>query len=105
MPHPEQLPLVKFPYVSLLITGAHTEIVLHRGVGLHTVLGMTIDLAAGDCFDRASVMIKKYEHVLKEVEEQNEFIDKYNEKMKNAGKGPESMIPSDYFSFLNEHNL
>jgi N6-L-threonylcarbamoyladenine synthase len=52
----------------MLITGAHTEIVLNRGVGLHTILGMTIDSAAGECFDKASVVLKKYEKTLKDVE-------------------------------------
>jgi len=85
----------------MLITGAHTEIVLNRGVGLHTILGMTIDSAAGECFDKASVVLKKYDKTLKDVEAQNEFIDKYNKRMQAAGKGPESMIPADYFSFIN----
>lgn len=48
-----EVPLQKFPYLSLLVTGKHTEIVLTRGVGLHTILGMTIDIAAGDCLDKA----------------------------------------------------
>jgi len=47
--------------LSLLATGKHTEIVLNRGVGLHTVIGMTIDIALGDCFDKASNMIKKHD--------------------------------------------
>lgn len=57
---------MKFPYISLIATGKHTEIVLHRGVGLHTVLGMTIDVAMGSCFDKASNMIKKFDHLLKD---------------------------------------
>ena len=83
----------------MLITGAHTEIVLNRGVGLHTILGMTIDSAAGECFDKASVVLKKYEKTLLDVDAQNEFIDKYNKRVKETGKG--SMIPVDHFAFLN----
>ena len=89
----------------MLITGAHTEIVLNRGVGLHTILGMTIDSAAGECFDKASVVLKKYDKTLQDREAQNEFIEKYNKKMKDAGKGEQSMIPADYFSFLNDKDL
>lgn len=48
----------------MLITGAHTEIVLNRGVGLHTVLGMTIDSAAGEVFDKAFVVLQKYQKTL-----------------------------------------
>lgn len=36
-----------FPYVSILVTGGHTEIVLTRGVGLHTVMGFTVDISMG----------------------------------------------------------
>lgn len=43
----EDIPLIEFPMVSLLATGKHTEIILTRGVGLHTILGMTIDIAIG----------------------------------------------------------
>lgn len=54
-----ELPKVKFPFVTLLVTGKHTEIVLTRGVGLHTILGMSIDIAAGNCIDKAS---NKFNH-------------------------------------------
>jgi hypothetical protein len=88
------VPLIKFPYVSLLITGKHTEIVLTRGVGLHTILGMTIDSAAGELFDKSAAILKKYEKVLSDEDNQNEFIDKYNKK---AGS---EVIPKDYFKNL-----
>lgn len=32
-----------FPYISIITTGKNLEIVLTRGVGLHTVMGITID--------------------------------------------------------------
>jgi tRNA A37 threonylcarbamoyltransferase TsaD len=84
----------------MLITGAHTEIVLNRGVGLHTILGMTIDSAAGECFDKASVVLKKYEKILLDVDAQNEFIEKYNKRVKQIKVG--SIIPADHFAFLNK---
>lgn len=58
------MPLLKFPFVSLLVTGKHTEIILTRGVGLHTILGMTIDSAVGEGLDKAYLFFKKYVHVL-----------------------------------------
>jgi tRNA A37 threonylcarbamoyltransferase TsaD len=58
------VPLVKFPFVSLIATGKHTEIVLSRGIGLHTVLGLTIDTAVGYCFDKSYVYFKKYDNIL-----------------------------------------
>ncbi len=37
---------IPFPYLSVTTTGIQTEIVLTRGVGLHTVMGMSIDMGA-----------------------------------------------------------
>jgi len=42
-----------FPYLSVLATGGHTELVLTRGVGLHTIMGMTVDIAVGTFIDGA----------------------------------------------------
>jgi tRNA A37 threonylcarbamoyltransferase TsaD len=61
----QDVPLLQFPFVSLLATGAHTEIVLNRGVGLHTILGISIDTAIGLCLDKAFIMFKKFERTLK----------------------------------------
>jgi len=41
-----------FPFLSIVATGKHTEIVLTRGVGLHTILGFSVDLAIGNFLDR-----------------------------------------------------
>lgn len=84
---------MKFPYLTLLATGGHTELVLNRGVGLHTVVGMTIDIAMGQCFDKASNMLKLYEDVLKDEKQIKQFIADYNQKN-------EEKIPDDYFVFL-----
>ena len=43
-----------FPFLSVLTTGAHTEIVLTRGIGLHTVFGFTLDIAVGTYLDRVA---------------------------------------------------
>lgn len=43
-----------FPFLSVLATGGHTEIVLTRGVGLHTVMGFTIDIGVGTFLDRTA---------------------------------------------------
>lgn len=91
------VPALQFPFVSLLATGKHTQVVLSRGVGLHTILGMSIDSAVGECFDKAFVYIKKhYQRVLDNKEARQEFIDKYNQRVKT----PSLQIPQDYFSFL-----
>ena len=47
-----------FPYISVLVTGAHTELVLTQGVGMHTIFGMTQDTAIGNCVDSLAVIIQ-----------------------------------------------
>ena len=59
-----EVPKVKFPILTLLVTGKHSEIVLTRGVGLHTIIGMTIDVAAGNCIDKSSNKFMHYRDIL-----------------------------------------
>lgn len=48
---------IEFPYLVLLISGGHTQILLCEGIGQYTKLGTTLDDAVGECFDKcASVM-------------------------------------------------
>ncbi len=46
-----------YPYVGLVASGGHTEIVHVRGFEDYTVLGSTIDDAAGEAFDKIGVML------------------------------------------------
>lgn len=48
---------VSFPFVCLLVSGGHTMLVRADGVGEYTVLGESIDDAAGECFDKAAKML------------------------------------------------
>lgn len=45
-------PDVAFPAVVLIVSGAHTDLVLMRGHGSYEVLGRTRDDAAGEAFDK-----------------------------------------------------
>lgn len=45
------------PNVSLIVSGGHTLLVLVRSALEHTVLGGTIDDAAGECFDKVAKLI------------------------------------------------
>jgi len=76
----ESEPLIKFPFVSVLATGKHTEIVLTRGVGLHTILGMTIDLAVGQCLDKVYNNFRHYNYIYKDKEHIQNFVNEYNSK-------------------------
>jgi N6-L-threonylcarbamoyladenine synthase len=48
---------VAFPYLLLLVSGGHCQVLLVKGVGHYTCLGSTLDDAAGECFDKAAKMI------------------------------------------------
>ena len=43
-----------FPYLLLLVSGGHTQLVIVEGVGRMTRLGSTIDDAAGEAFDKTA---------------------------------------------------
>jgi N6-L-threonylcarbamoyladenine synthase len=46
-----------FPFVALLVSGGHTQLMLVRGVGDYTLLGETIDDAAGEAFDKSAKLL------------------------------------------------
>jgi N6-L-threonylcarbamoyladenine synthase len=48
---------VPFPYLTLLVSGGHTQILLVRDVGNYTLLGQSIDDAAGEAFDKSAKMM------------------------------------------------
>jgi N6-L-threonylcarbamoyladenine synthase len=52
-----QAPPIKFPVVSLIVSGGHTELVLIRDHGNYEILGRTIDDAAGEAFDKVARML------------------------------------------------
>lgn len=48
---------VTFPYLLLLVSGGHTQIVLVRGVGDYQRWGTTIDDALGEAFDKTAKLL------------------------------------------------
>ena len=48
---------VSFPYMLLLVSGGHTQILLAEGVGQYRLIGTTIDDAAGECFDKSAKLL------------------------------------------------
>jgi N6-L-threonylcarbamoyladenine synthase len=47
----------EFPFVALLVSGGHTQLMRVDGVGAYTLLGETIDDAAGEAFDKTAKML------------------------------------------------
>jgi N6-L-threonylcarbamoyladenine synthase len=48
---------VAFPYLLLLVSGGHTQLVAVLGVGNYRRLGSTVDDAAGEAFDKVGKML------------------------------------------------
>ncbi|MGH6763397.1 MAG: tRNA (adenosine(37)-N6)-threonylcarbamoyltransferase complex transferase subunit TsaD [Phyllobacterium sp.] len=48
---------VPFPYLLLLVSGGHTQVVLVRGIGDYERLGTTIDDALGEAFDKTAKLL------------------------------------------------
>jgi N6-L-threonylcarbamoyladenine synthase len=47
----------EFPFVALLVSGGHTQLMHVRGVGRYELLGETIDDAAGEAFDKSAKLL------------------------------------------------
>ncbi|HEX7647702.1 MAG TPA: tRNA (adenosine(37)-N6)-threonylcarbamoyltransferase complex transferase subunit TsaD [Noviherbaspirillum sp.] len=47
----------QFPFVALLISGGHTQLMQVEGVGQYTLLGETLDDAAGEAFDKSAKLL------------------------------------------------
>lgn len=45
------------PYLLLLVTGGHTQLILVRAVGHYDLLGTTHDDAVGECFDKTGALL------------------------------------------------
>jgi N6-L-threonylcarbamoyladenine synthase len=45
------------PFVALLVSGGHTQLVLVNGLGDYELLGESVDDAAGEAFDKAAKML------------------------------------------------
>jgi N6-L-threonylcarbamoyladenine synthase len=47
----------QFPFVALLVSGGHTQLLEVTGVGRYELLGDTIDDAAGEAFDKSAKLL------------------------------------------------
>lgn len=50
-------PRPDFPFVALLVSGGHTQLMAVRGVGDYEILGETLDDAAGEAFDKTAKLL------------------------------------------------
>jgi len=47
----------QFPFIALLVSGGHTQLMQVEGVGRYVLLGETIDDAAGEAFDKSAKLM------------------------------------------------
>src|SRR5512141_2031756 len=47
----------QFPFIALLVSGGHTQLMRVDGVGRYVLLGETIDDAAGEAFDKSAKLM------------------------------------------------
>lgn len=50
-------PRPEFPFIALLVSGGHTQLMAVRGIGDYEVLGETLDDAAGEAFDKTAKLL------------------------------------------------
>ena len=48
---------VEFPFVGLLVSGGHTQLVSANGVGDYEIIGQTLDDAVGEAFDKTAKLL------------------------------------------------
>ena len=47
----------EFPFVALLVSGGHSQLIAVRGLGRYELIGETLDDAAGEAFDKTAKMM------------------------------------------------
>jgi N6-L-threonylcarbamoyladenine synthase len=50
-------PAPQFPFVALLVSGGHTQLMRVDGVGRYSLLGESVDDAAGEAFDKSAKLL------------------------------------------------
>jgi len=50
-------PAPEFPFIALLVSGGHTQLVRVGGIADYTLLGETVDDAAGEAFDKTAKLL------------------------------------------------
>ena len=53
-----EAPDLPTPFVALLVSGGHSQLILVRGIGDYQLLGTTLDDAAGEAFDKTAKLLE-----------------------------------------------
>ncbi|AET40369.1 putative N(6)-L-threonylcarbamoyladenine synthase Ecym_5633 [Eremothecium cymbalariae DBVPG len=98
---------VKYPFLSLLVSGGHTMLVLSRSAIEHEVLCDTIDIAVGDSLDkcareigiRGNMLAKEMESFINEDMEQAKLSDSMKIGLPNPLRNKNDRVNMQAFSF------
>lgn len=84
----------QYPFISLLVSGGHTMLVLSESVQKHTVLANTIDIAIGDALDKCGRELGISGNMI--AREMEKFIkeETYTAEEANALVPPELIFPN-----------
>jgi len=52
-----ETPAPRFPFLALLVSGGHTQLVEVRGLGEYQLIGQSIDDAVGEAFDKSAKLM------------------------------------------------
>jgi N6-L-threonylcarbamoyladenine synthase len=96
-----------FPLIALVISGAHSELILVRGHGHYELLGHTRDDAAGEAFDKVARILglgypggPAIQHAAQRAEEEVQQQNKSVTLARNAYRLPRAWLRGTYdFSF------
>ncbi len=50
-------PAPEFPFLALLVSGGHSQLIEVAGVGRYRIIGETLDDAAGEAFDKVARLL------------------------------------------------
>ena len=50
-------PMLQFPFIALLVSGGHTQLINAHGLGQYEILGDTLDDAVGEAFDKTAKLM------------------------------------------------
>lgn len=78
----------KYPFLALLVSGGHTELVLSKGVNEYQKLGETLDDAAGEAFDKVARLLDLGFPGGPEISKQANFARKNNLKLEKSFPRP-----------------
>ena len=85
-------PAPRFPFVALLVSGGHTQLMKVGGVGDYALLGETVDDAAGEAFDKTAKLLglpyPGGPHVERLAREGDPARHRFSRPMLNRGQQP-----------------